>query len=421
MTMPLFYRDTVAHARANPLWGAAFFFTLLIPFMVIFARVGFEICGGLIGLMFVWHSARARQWAWLRDPFSIACLVMWAWMLLVVQPLAISPSAQWTEAVAWIRFPLMFTALRFWVLAVPAARTTLAMILAVLLSLVVVDTLWQFLQGVSFAGHPRTSTGRLTGPFENPKVGIFLGKFALVALPLCVAAALAEKSRWWLAVSLALWTLVIVTVLLSGERSAFLMIMMATGVIALLMLLRDKRLCIPYVAVAFVAVLGFSALYHTSSWVKLRVNEGYDTITNYSQSDYGALAMSAYSIGLQHPLHGVGVFGYRGVAQDLDYKGVMFRGLHPHNMFLEIFAESGLPGLLILVGMIGTLARNAVQQFRRTQGMQALFPATAIAVLVQHFFPLVGMHSFFSNWSAVIIWFCLAVIFSAISTKGRVS
>jgi len=419
MTMPLFYRETMAHARDHRFWAAAFFLTALIPFMIVVSRAGFEICGGLVGLMFLWHSARTHEWGWLHDPLAIVCMVLWAWMVLVVQPLAVSPSARWMEALTWIRFPLMFMALRFWVLALPAARTSLATILAALLLLVVVDTLLQLLTGMSLSGNARMDNGRLTGPFERPKVGLFISKFAVASLGLCFMAAVTAKSRHWLVGAGMLWAMVILTVLLTGERSAFLMVSMATGVIAVLMAVREKRLRLALIIAALIVAVGLVALYETSSWVRLRADQGYESITNYQQSDYGALAISAYDIGTQHKLHGVGIRGYRGLTPDLYYTGGMFRGLHPHNVFLEMFAEAGVPGLLMLVAMVAVLARNAAQQFKAAQGIQALLPAAAIGVLVQHFFPLVGMQSFFSNWAAVNLWFCLAIIFSAIPTNLR--
>lgn len=417
--MPLFFKETIAHARTQPLWAAAFFLTALIPFMIIFARVGFEICGGLVGLMFLWHSFRTRTWGWLRDPVTVACLVLCAWMLLVVQPLAVSPSAKWVEAVAWIRFPLMFTAMRFWVLALPAARATLAAMLALLMAVLVIDSWWQLLTGTSLSGNPRTLEGRLTGPFDYPKIGLFIGKMANVSLGVCVVVAALASSRRWVIGSLVLWVIVVLTVLLSGERSAFLMTAMAMAVMALLMMLREKRLRAPFMVAAVAAMAGVVALYHTSPWVKLRADQGYEVITNYRQSDYGALAISAYDIGREHWLHGSGIRGYRGLSPDLYYKGQMFRGLHPHNAFLEMFAEAGIVGVAIMLSMVGALLRHAVQQFRATQGIAALLPAAAMGVLVQHFFPLIGMQSFFSNWAAVNLWFCLALAFSAIATPSR--
>ncbi len=419
MTLPLFYRETLAHARSNRLWAAAFLLTALIPFMIIFARVGFEICAGLIGLMFLWHSFSTHNWGWLRDPIAVVCLVLWAWMLVVVQPLAVSPSARWMEAIAWIRFPLMFMALRFWVLAVPSARTLLASIVALLLVVVMVDCWWQLLTGTSLSGYPRTVQGRLTGPFDYPKVGLFLGKFAVPVFAICVAAAAMAGARRWLIGGVIVWALMVLTVLMTGERSAFLITAMATAVIAALMMLREKRLRVPCIIAALVGVMGLVALYHANPWVRQRADMGYETISNYRQSDYGALAISAYDIGMAHKLHGGGIRGYRGLSPDLYYKQTMFRGLHPHNAFLEMFAEAGLPGLLIMIALIVVMGRNAMQQFRMARGVEVLLPAAAFGALIQHFFPLVGMQSFFSNWAAVNLWFCLALIFSAIPTRVR--
>jgi O-antigen ligase len=417
MTCPNFVHETIAYARQNRVWALAFVATLLMPLMLIVARVGVEICCALIGLAFLWHSARTRDWQWLRDPFTLACLVAWGWLVLVVAPLAVAPSSKWPDAALWFRFPLMFAALRFWVLAYAPARLTLASMLALLLALVVVDTFWQMLTGVSLSGQPRIENGRLTGPFETPKVAQYLGKLVMPAVAICIAAALALRLKRPAMLAVVLLVASIVMILLSGQRSTFLTVLLGCGVMGGLMLLRDRRLLKPCLLAGALVIGGFFALYTTNDWVKIRSDQGFETMLHYPKSDYGVLAIAGIDMGKAHWLHGTGLRGFRDFCPDLPYNGYTFRGMHPHNAFVEWFAETGAIGLLLFITMIGVLLRDSLQHFRAARGLDALLPAAAIGILAQHFFPLMGMQSFFTNWPAMLQWFPLAMMFAALPPR----
>jgi hypothetical protein len=55
---------------------------LLLPWMLIVARAGAEICTALIGILFLWRSAMMRDWQWLHEPFTRVALLAWLWLML---------------------------------------------------------------------------------------------------------------------------------------------------------------------------------------------------------------------------------------------------------------------------------------------------------------------------------------------------
>ena len=416
--------QTRAHASQDRLWGLAFVATLLLPVMLVAARAGIEICTFIIGLSFLWRSWRTRQWAWTRTPFALVCLLAWAWLALVVTPL--SPTGHGTAGIAilWVRMPLMFIALRSWVLVTPAARTTLATWLAVLLGLVAIDTLAQFVNGVSLTGHVRPDSLRLTGPFSGPKVGHFLSQLTAPAIALCLAAAATVMNKRAMAASIALLGVVLVTILLSGERSAFMTLLLACGVTVGLVMLVEKRMRLLGAVLAVVTVLAIGTLYEASGWVKMRGDMMVQSMLHYKQSDYGVLVYEGIDMGAQHPWHGVGIQGFRKLCPPLQFEkgGItsIFEPMYPHNFFVELFAETGAPGLLLLLGLIGVLGCEATRHYRSATGAQRLMAAAALGVLVQHFFPLAGMKSFFDNWSAALQWYGLGLVFAALPMPQRI-
>lgn len=419
MKAPNFLTETCARLKAEPLWGVAFVATLLLPWMLVFARAGIEVCCGIIGLSFLWVSFRRRDWRWLKQPFAIICLIAWAWLTLVVTPLAVKPEAGMVEALMWFRLPLMVIALRYYVLERESAHTTLGLMLGLLLGLIIVDSVWQYLTGISFTGNERLDSKRLTGPFVGPKVGLYLGKMLLPVVAYGFAHALHQHSKRGSVAVIALVFGVLMTILLSGERSALLCTLLGLSVAAGMMMIAEKRWRLPCLLVALMGVGVLAYLYSTNDWIALRADQALETMGNYWQSDYGLLANAAIEIGMKHLPHGVGLSNFRDFCPELPYHGFFFKGIHPHNAYAEWFVETGLPGLLIFVAMILILLRDSLQQFLRARGLERLVPALAVGVVAQHFFPLMGMQSFFTNWPAMMAWYPLGLAFAGLPKEQR--
>lgn len=399
--------------KADKLWGFAFFATAMVPVMLIISRTGMEIATALVSLSFLAHCIRRREWQWLRTPFSLACLVAWLWLLLVVSPLGVDPKSSFANAVVWFRFPLLFAALNYWVLARREALTAFAICAASVLFLTMLDTIVQGITGMSLSGHATLATGRLTGPFEAPKVGIFLAKLLLPMVAVLLVYGPKRRHSGTIAgVGLALFGLL--TIILSGERSAFVTTMLGGGVALLLLMLREKRFRAPCIAIGVVAVLLVGGLYMASPKVQKRAGEMLATMQHYPESDYGLLMLAAIDMGLEHPIHGVGMRGFKIMCPELPYEGGSFRGLHPHNAYAEWFSEAGFVGLGLFIAMLVLLIRRAWQGFAAVTGLERLIPAMALGLMAQHFFPLIGSQSFFVNWSGTLLWFSLSVMFAAL-------
>lgn len=407
---------TRTHASQGFAWHLAVLATLVLPWMLIVDRTGTEICSALIGLTFLWHSARTRNWAWARDGFSLLCFAAWAWLLLVVTPLANDPSESLSVAVVWMRVPLMFIALRYWVLAHPAALKWTIINLSVLLGLVVIDTLWQYSTGLSLTGHGIADDNRLTGPMDGPKVGLFIGKLVIPTATMGAFVLCARRRRAWLG-WLALLLAVVATIMLAGERSAFLAAMLAIACAMGLLVLVERQFRVACIAMGVAALVVSAGVYATNDFVRERAKLASRTILHYSKSDYGQLAKAGYDIGVNNLLHGVGLKGFRDLCPEMDHYGIPFRGMHPHNVYIEWFAEAGLPGLLFCVAIVTALLVIALRTFRSQKGYGRILPAIAFGAVLQHYFPLMGMQSFFTNWSAILVWYALGLMFSTIPPR----
>jgi O-antigen ligase len=190
----------------------------------------------------------------------------------------------------------------------------------------------------------------------------------------------------------------------------------ATG----LLMLYEKRLRIPALLAGMSLAISLVGAYFAVAWVQLRADHLFASLANYGASDYGQLAKAGIAIGMEHPLVGAGVNSFRDLCPELPYQGTMFRGLHPHNIFIEWFAAAGVPGLMLLIVLIGQWVHEAATRLRGVSNAERLISACAIGVVLQHFFPLLGMQSSFANWSAMLTWYPLALMMAALPPRARI-
>lgn len=406
-------------AGADRSWIIAYGATLLIPWALVASRAAADALAIAVGLLFLWHSASRRNWKWLSDSLIHIMFAAWAWMVLVVSPFAVDPASSLAVALAWVRFPLLYAALTSWVLKREEALWFLAMTLAALLALVAVDTLWQYMYGISLSGNPINESGRLSGPLPNVKVGLFMARLLPFAAGIALYAALTNRRLTSVAASLSLLTVCVVTLMLSGERTPFLMSMAAVILAAGLLAITELRFRRDSLLVAG-GLLAISALlWATQGWVQTRADYLYENLSGFPASSYGQLVWVGYELGKEHWLTGTGLKGFRVLCPDfLNAGAVNHCNLHPHNPYVEWFAETGLPGVLLFSAFSMGLLFVALRAFFRRQDAGRLLPAVALGAWMLNLFPLMPTQSFFSNWPGILFWYSLGTGFAALNWRN---
>ncbi|MEJ0010328.1 MAG: O-antigen ligase family protein [Alphaproteobacteria bacterium] len=368
----------------------------LMPFFVLLGPAGGDIAGSFIAVLFLLHSAIARDWRWTRERWVQCALALTLFISLraLWAPDAIS---LW-RAATWLRYPVFGAALAFWCLRGEATRKRLFLVACIAAALLVADTLVQYVFHVDLTGRPRIDYGsivRLTGPYKSPHVGS-------VILALIFPALLTR--RFWPGVVLGVAATI--AIYLSGERMPLLLLLL--GFLLSFLLLPRARAMLA--AVLLTAVLGAAALTLTQPVLHTRHID--DTRQQFAgglwQSAYGQVWHSALAIAEAHPLAGVGSEEFSRICPDPAYGETTPRALHfrcpqhPHNIYLQWFAENGIVGLGLYCGMlacwIGTVARRSF-----VWSNEPLATALVVTLLVR-LWPLAVGTNLFSSWSAMTLW-----------------
>lgn len=398
--------------------------TLALPIALLYSRAAAEILIGIVDGAFLLHAAAARDWGWLRRPWTLAALPFWSWLVLCS---ALGPGG-WPsliQALVAVRFFVLAAALGGWVLAEAPTRRWLWAMVAASAAWIAIESWQQYLLGTNIFGDPRCIDGSLTGPFDKPRAGAALVLILFPALLPAAAALIAgrDAARRDIGRAIAGALLVIAsvaTMVLIGQRMPALLTLL--GIVTAGLLLRRARIALFGALLIGAAVVAATPVISPPTYGKLVVHFT-QQMADFPRSAYGLLFTRATVMTEQHPVFGLGFRGFRIACAESRYDaGIPWLGLrgtgdggpeacnlHPHNFYLEASSSAGMPGLAafaaLVVVWLATLGRGLV---RAPEPLRVgLFAAALVAL-----WPLASTSEFFSvpncGWLFLVLGWGLA-------------
>ena len=392
----------------------------LLPFWLVIAllpfgrsaELGTLLCLLGVLLLFARHPralgehAGARLLLWLLAAYVGAALVSCIG--------AIAPGKSWSTVAAALRYVPLGLYACFAIRREGKLHALYAAVAAVL-ALWVLDAWVQALTGWSLGGHAEAE--RVSGIFgaDNLKLGPTLAVLAPFAL-------WTARWRWGRTGLIVAGLLMLGPVLLSGSRASWLTYALVVAAFAWREASSPRRFLLLCGAGALIALAAGAVAWKTSERFHARmvktlvVLQGSDQAVDTALSGRLDIWRTSMRMFEAHPLHGVGVRGYRyaypQVAPPNDHFvvsdeacGVGEGACHAHQLVLEILTETGIVGLLFWLAAAGLAMRRW-----RTAGPVArtrAFPAmVALGVMV---FPLNTHLAFYSAWWGLLFAWVLGL------------
>jgi O-antigen ligase len=391
--------------------------TLLLPVFLLYARALADIMVTGTALLFLVHSAMARDWAWMRRRWLWCALAFW--LLQLGASIVTGPLHSVLQALAVIRLFLFVAALEAWVLADAPSRRGLSVVCAALAAWVALEVWQQYVTGTNFLGYTRWSDGALTGPFEKPRAGaIFVFLMVPAVFPMIIR--VLQRATWHAFASAAGGLiLALATMMLIGQRMPTLLMVLAMSLTAILVP-RLRRPLLVAGAVGTAALLALPVL-SPPAYAKLVVRFA-EQMAHFPDSPYGQLYVrAAVMIGL-NPWLGLGFDGFRGLCPDPLYFralpalgivntdiGASACNIHPHNYYLEAAVMGGLSGLAAFVATIFLWLRRLLEALRPSIDPEQAMLGVAFVVV---FWPIASTSSLFTfdtaGWAVLITGWGLA-------------
>jgi O-antigen ligase len=292
----------------------------------------------------------------------------------------------------------------------------------------ILDSIFQYYYGKNIFNIPINDPFRPSSFFgEELVLGSFMLRFLPFILMLLFLLKFNLKNNFFkLSIFFSLYFF---TILISGERTAFFLLNLM--IFLLLILIKDLRkilLCslLIFLSLSFIAsfysknpyqrLIGqtFNQIYKkvNINHNKLIIENNNDAIVSnkyyiFSREHHGHYVV-AVRMFLENPIFGQGPRSFRYLCSEERFlKNDGICTTHPHNLFLQILAETGLFGFFfIFVLLIFSLKRIFTFKQKKNSLFQIRY-ISLIAIFVS-LFPFVPSGNFFNNWLSFIYYYPIA-------------
>ncbi len=376
----------------------------ILPLLLFSSRAVADFTVLIIGLIFILKSSVERDWAWLQQPWFKASLLFWVYLLTVNATLSVQPLNSFIYSLFFIRWPLFAAAIAFWLLNNTQQQRQFLIVLIAVITFIVFDTWWQYFFDKDLFGHLKVSAERLTGPFTKPIPGIMLLRVLFIALFAgLLFARLSAPFRWVLFTMIAL-SLGLMTLFITGERMALLLCLSGALVIVVGLWFEYAKLrVIIAVSILLSVALLLLTIFLAPEMANRSIYSLLFKLQNFTDSDYGKVFSAAWQAWQQNFVFGSGFHTYKTVCEQLGLlAGKGMSCTHPHNLYLQIGAETGVVGLILFTYLILNIYHAALQPLIKARAWYV--SALAFVVLSVCFWPLIGGISVLNNWVAAFVW-----------------
>ena len=305
-----------------------------------------------------------------------------------------------------------------------------------ILILLILDSFLQFLSGKNIFGF-EIKNDRVSGIFDDE---LILGSFLLKVFPLTIW--LIYFSNFEISkyknLLIIFFSMYIITVYLSGERTSLFLIFLATILFMFYLhnlrtiLLKSFLIFLLFVMSTFITNFGksdpFNRIFiktfnqitnnfYTKRDIQLDKKDLGDMTKDLKQNiqifstDHNGHYLLAYYLFKQAPIFGKGPEGFRYYCRKVEYNSkIGICSTHPHNIFMQLLSETGLIGIFFyLFGLIFVIF-SLLKIYKKNIDLKNKynFYIVSIAIII-NFFPLLPSGNFFNNWISIISYYYIGI------------
>ncbi len=387
------------------------YFWILGPFIFLIERDPADLWLTLISIIFLIRCFFKKDWNWAGQLWFIFAFLFWVTSMIsgILGPY---DKYSFFQGFIWIRFPLYVVAAQVWLGKDRDVR--MVMFVSILIGMLIMCL-------ILLAENIYEPKERLSWPYGDLVPGSYLAKISLPIYCTFIALITIKYKRFSLLsliVSLTSLTLVLST----GERGNFLL-RFFSGVLAFFSWKNNKvnrfksfTIFMVIILLIITSLLGFNKSYYDR--YVTHFFKSIPIINTSNENSYWGAWRSGIQQGLIKPVIGLGPSSSRKHCKILPEKGIdwlpgkNYCGNHPHNYYIQIFAETGLIGLTLGILMFYFLFYTCY----KGRILYPRCPITSICYIIPlaFFFPFQQTGSFFGQWGNLFVWFpigfCIAQI-----------
>ena len=396
---------------------------IIFPAALIIGPAPTDVIMSILALFILIHAIYYREFYYLNNILFKAIFLFYIF-LIFCSFMSTNILHSLESSIFYIRFGLFAACLAYFLDKYKNLEIWFFASLIFCVLFVSIDGFIQYFNGKNIFGFISEHNTRISGVFKDE---LILGSYVSRLLPLCLYYIVYKYGNSNIIFSITIFSIIIfdTLVFLSGERSAFLYLLIITiGVIFLTHKLRIIRII--SIIISFVIIASVSLV---DSGLKNRMINNtlkqFTTSTNYIDSgkkfyffseEHNDHYTTAFRMFIDSPIYGHGPKMFRKLCMDDKYKTIWGCSTHPHNTYMQLLSETGIVGFLSIFFLFLLIFYKFIKQFIYIlffNSKNKLISDDKIYIYLALFislWPIIPTGNFFGNWLNAIYYIPIALL-----------
>lgn len=425
--------------KHNIYYNIPVYLILLFPLFFILGPTFVEITSFII-IIFFFKSANKKFY---KNNIFYINIFLCFYLYLIFRSFFFSFDFEKIKSIVFYFRYLFFTcAIVFFISRIDSKKSYFVNFIFIIFLILILDSIFQYYYGKNILNIPLNDPHRPSSFFGKE---LILGSFLFRFLPfICMCLFLLKFNLKNNILKLSIFfSLYFFTILIAGERTAF--FSLSLMIFLLLILIKDLRKILFYSLLIFL-ILSFVASFHSKNpyqrmfsetlnqikkklknfdqddkiknnqlAIDNKINDVVDSRNSSNSSKYYIFSKEhqghyvvAVRMFLENPFFGQGPRSFRYLCSEERFlKNDGICTTHPHNLFLQILAETGFFGFSFIFALLIFSLKEIIFFKKNTNNLSQIRSISLIAIFVS-LFPFVPSGNFFNNWLSFIYYYPIA-------------
>ena len=421
---------------------------VLLPLVFILGNAAINITLTLLLVIFIYSTFIKKDFTIYSNIYFKILLLFWLYLIINSTLINFNENSL-IKSFAFVRFLLLPFAIIYFLKNKIINYKIIFYFFVIITSLVSIDIIFQYSTGKDYFGYiPKMCTPgdqvlvnceRYSGIFNEELIA---GSYLLLfALPFLIFLMIFNKKIKYSKFLFLISSILIITAsILTGDRAPVLIITLAF--LLLFFLYREnlkKKILIIILGFVVLSISIYSiphlkhrfiswpmqTFMHENDENGVFVDRKEETLFKIFvfETQWGLHFLTAYDITKENIFFGSGVKSFREKCKKHDIEYLKSKYLdpsivkeyktgpntgcstHPHNIYLELLAETGILGLSIFIFFLST---TLIRVYLQNKEKNNIIFISTLAILISLFFPFKPTGSFFSTYNAYIMWIIIS-------------
>jgi len=397
---------------------------LLLPLAIISGPFLSDLFLSLIGVYFIFITVRDGLWKYYKNYFVYVFLCFYIY-LLFNSALSDDPIFSLRSSLFYFRYLFFILGAAYLIKMNNKIINYFLIILIILTVIIFFDSIIQFSYGYNIFGW-KLIVSRVTSLFGDDLV---MGRYYIHFTPILFGLLLIQNKKNYktLIISLILLSMIFIIVFLSGGRSSFLSLILASFlIITSTSQFRKYSIYLIFFIFTLIATVFFNSSNLQDRYINQSLKQIYMKDVSYLLSrEHEAVFITSLRMFTDKPLMGHGPNSFRHKCANLNYNVPLYGcSTHPHHTYLQLLAEIGIigtiPFILGFLFLIGIYIRQfSFYIFDNIKGRLNDYRLCLFTSVMITMWPLTTSLNFFNNWINILYYipFCFIMVKLEVENK----